>query len=74
MRAIVSNTARSAALLCIAAAFASADAHDEVIALVGSFVICKAAFDKALFVYPTDHLEMRQGARIILKSKEDRVG
>jgi hypothetical protein len=28
------------------------DAHDEVIALVGNFVIGKAAFDKALFVYP----------------------
>jgi hypothetical protein len=28
----------------------------------------------ALFVYPDAHLEMRQGARIILKSKEDRVG
>jgi hypothetical protein len=30
----------------------------------------KAAFEKALFVYPKEHLEMRQGARIILKSKE----
>jgi len=26
-------------------------------------------FEKALFVYPDAHLEMRQGARIILKSK-----
>jgi hypothetical protein len=32
--------------------------------------ICKAAFEKAIFVYPNDHLEMRQGARVILKSKE----
>ena len=47
------------------------DAQDEVIALVGNFVIGKAAFDKALFVYPKDYLEMRQGARIVLKSKED---
>jgi hypothetical protein len=31
----------------------------------------RAASEKALFVYPKDHLEMRQGARIILKSKED---
>ena len=46
------------------------DAQDEVIALVGNFVIGKAAFDKALFVYPKDYLEMRQGgARIVLKSK-----
>ena len=35
-----------------------------------NFLICKAAFEKALFVYPDAHLEMRQGARIILKSKE----
>ena len=44
--------------------------RDEVIARVENFLICKAAFEKALFVYPDAHLEMRQGARIILKSKE----
>jgi hypothetical protein len=31
----------------------------------------KVAFEKALFVYPDAHLEMRQGARIIWKSKEE---
>jgi hypothetical protein len=36
-----------------------------------NLLICKAAFEKALFVYPDAHLEMRQGARIILKSKEE---
>jgi hypothetical protein len=46
-------------------------AKDEVIARVENFLICKAAFEKALFVYPDSHLEMRQGARIILKSKEE---
>jgi hypothetical protein len=45
--------------------------RDEVIARVENFLICKAAFEKALFVYPNEHLEMRQGARIILKSKEE---
>jgi hypothetical protein len=25
----------------------------------------------SFFMYPTDHLQMRQGARIIEKSKED---
>jgi hypothetical protein len=44
--------------------------HDEVLARVGNLMICQAAFEKALFVYPNDHLEMRQGARIIAKSKE----
>ena len=38
---------------------------------IENLVICTAALEKALFVYPKDHLEMRQGARIILKSKED---
>jgi hypothetical protein len=47
-------------------------AKDEVIARVENFLICKAAFEKALFVYPDAHLEMRQGARIIVKSKEAR--
>ena len=46
-------------------------ARDEVIARIGNFEVCRAAFDKALFVWPTEHLEMRQGARIIAKSKED---
>jgi hypothetical protein len=41
-----------------------------VIAHVDNFAICKAAFEKAVFVYPNEHLEMRNGARIILKSKE----
>jgi len=49
------------------------DARDEVIVRSSNFLICKAAFEKALFVYPNDHLEMRQGARIILKSKEDEL-
>jgi hypothetical protein len=45
----------------------------EVIACTGNYDICQAAFDKALFVYPTQHLELRQGARVICKSKEDRT-
>jgi hypothetical protein len=43
---------------------------DELLARNGNYEICKAAFEKAIFVYPNDHLEMRQGARVILKSKE----
>jgi hypothetical protein len=49
----------------------SSGATDEVLARIDNFEICKAAFERALFVYPKDHLEVRQGARIILKSKED---
>jgi hypothetical protein len=43
----------------------------EIIVRAGNYEICKAAFDKALFMYPTQHLELRQGARVIYKSKED---
>ena len=35
----------------------------EVIARAGNCEVCKAAFDKALFVYPAQDLELRQGAR-----------
>ena len=45
----------------------------EVIARAGNYEICKAAFEKALFVYPAQHLELPQGARVICKSKEDRT-
>jgi len=44
---------------------------DEVIARVENLLICKAAFEKAPFVYPDAHLETRRGAKIILKSKEN---
>jgi len=30
----------------------------ELIASVDNFAICKAVFEKALFVYPNEHLEM----------------
>jgi hypothetical protein len=45
------------------------DATDEVVAWIENYEICKAAFEKALFVYPKEHVELRQGARILLKSK-----
>ena len=45
----------------------------EVIARAGNYEICKAAFEMALFVYPAQHLELRQGARVICKSREDRT-
>jgi hypothetical protein len=44
--------------------------RDELIARISNFEICKAAFEKALFVYPNEYLELRQGSRIILKSKQ----
>ena len=45
-------------------------AGDELIARISNFEVCKAAFERAVFVWPNEHLELRQDARIILKSKE----
>ncbi len=45
-------------------------ARYEVIAQIDDFSICKAAFEKALFIYPNEHLELRNGAQIIFKTKE----
>jgi hypothetical protein len=44
--------------------------RDEVILRSSNFELCKAAFEKALFVWPTEQLEMRQGARMIARSRE----
>lgn len=46
------------------------DVGDRVVARVGNFGCVQAAFERALFVWPNEHLELRQGARIILKSRE----
>jgi hypothetical protein len=47
------------------------EGRTELVAQIDNFAICKAAFEKALFVYPNEHLELRNGARIILSSKEE---
>jgi hypothetical protein len=49
---------------------ARANGGDELLARISHYEIRKSAFEKAIFVYPNDHLEMRQGARVILKSRE----
>jgi hypothetical protein len=46
-------------------------AGDELVARIANFEVCRAAFERALFVWPAEHLELRNGARVILKSKED---
>ena len=56
---------------------------DEVIARVENFLICKAAFEKALFVYPDahfgdaprgeDHFEV-EGEHVLLARKEKPQG
>ena len=44
---------------------------DEVIARASNLLVCRAAYERALFMYPKEHLHMRHGARIIEKSKEE---
>jgi flavin reductase (DIM6/NTAB) family NADH-FMN oxidoreductase RutF len=34
--------------------------RDEIVLQSSDFLICQAAFEKALFVWPKEHLEMRQ--------------
>ena len=46
------------------------DGGDELVARIDNFEVGRAAFEKAVFIYPKDHLEMRQGARIVLRSNE----
>ena len=31
---------------------------DELLTRIANYEICKAAFEKAIFVYPNDHLEI----------------
>jgi hypothetical protein len=46
--------------------------RDEVIARVQNFLICKRAFEKALFVYPApgraDHFEVERGTALLSPS------
>jgi hypothetical protein len=44
--------------------------HDDLIATAGNFQVARAAYDTAVSLWPNVLIELRQGARIILKSKE----
>jgi hypothetical protein len=46
-------------------------AHDEVIARASNLLVCRAAYEQAVAMYLKDLVHMRQGARIIERSKED---
>jgi hypothetical protein len=43
----------------------------EVLARAGNFMVARAAFDTSISLWPVAEIELRQGARIILKSKDD---
>jgi hypothetical protein len=42
----------------------------EVVAWAAHIDVARSAFEKALFVYPRDRLELRERARVLMKSKE----
>ena len=46
-------------------------AYDEPIAYAANLLVGRAAYETAVRMYPRDLIQMRQGARIIEKSKED---
>jgi hypothetical protein len=42
----------------------------EVLARAGNLMVARAAFDTSISLWPVAEIELRQGARVILKSKE----
>jgi hypothetical protein len=46
-------------------------AGQEVLARAGNFIVARAVFDTSVSLWPVAEIELRQGARVILKSKED---
>jgi hypothetical protein len=46
-------------------------AGDEVLARAGNFLVARAAFDTSVSLWPIGEIELRQGERVILKSKQD---
>jgi hypothetical protein len=45
--------------------------RDEVVATASNFLVASAAYDTSVSLWPTAPIHLRQGARIINKSKED---
>jgi hypothetical protein len=46
-------------------------AGDDVLARLGNFLIARAAFDTPMSLWPIAQIELRQRARVILKSQRD---
>jgi hypothetical protein len=43
----------------------------EVLARAGNFMVARAAFDTSISLWPVAEIELRQGARVILKSRDE---
>ena len=48
---------------------ADADGHLEVLGLAINVSIARGAYDSAVRMYPKDHIELREGAKIVASSK-----
>jgi hypothetical protein len=46
-------------------------ARDDVIATAANFIVASAAFDTSVSLWPREHIELRQGARVIHASKRE---
>jgi len=46
-------------------------AHDEPIAYAVNLLVGRAAYETAVRMYPKDLIQMRQGARVIEKSRDE---
>jgi hypothetical protein len=44
--------------------------RDELVATAGNFQVARAAYDTAVSLWPKNLIELRQGARVVLKSQE----
>jgi hypothetical protein len=44
--------------------------RDELVATAGNFQVARAAYDTAVSLWPKILIELRQGARVVLKSQE----
>jgi hypothetical protein len=44
--------------------------RDELVATAGNFQVARAAYDTAASLWPKNLIELRQGARVVLKSQE----
>ena len=44
-------------------------AHDELLALAATLPIARGAFDAAVKMYPGETIELRQGARVVERSR-----
>ncbi len=48
--------------------------HDEILARAVNLLVARAAYEKAVQLYPRDKIELRQGATVMEKSRPQKGG